>query len=132
MMYIVSIIIKIRAVIKLGKINDDPVKATNYTYTETIITIYCHNFVDYYVIAVDEGDNESDESNSVRTRVVGPAGAGDLTGSLVTPESCGFNVTPNPFNPSTKLVYNVSNAMNISLKVYDVSGQVVADLANGI
>ena len=38
---------------------------------------------------------------------------------------------PNPFNPSTSLDLSLDNSGNISVKVYNVVGQVVATLANG-
>ncbi len=40
-------------------------------------------------------------------------------------------VYPNPFNPVTTLKFSVPRAGNVSLKVYDVAGRMVADLHNG-
>ncbi|GBE29892.1 hypothetical protein BMS3Bbin04_00915 [bacterium BMS3Bbin04] len=42
-----------------------------------------------------------------------------------------FNVYPNPFNPTTTLQINLPNAAVLSVIVYNVSGQQVADLATG-
>ena len=39
---------------------------------------------------------------------------------------------PNPFNPSTKIVYNIKNKSNVSLKVYDIVGKKVATLVSGV
>jgi len=38
---------------------------------------------------------------------------------------------PNPFNPSTKIKFNLPEASNVSLKVYDVLGNEIAKLVNG-
>ncbi|MBS1492799.1 MAG: T9SS type A sorting domain-containing protein [Bacteroidetes bacterium] len=37
---------------------------------------------------------------------------------------------PNPFNPSTKIQYAIAKSGFVSLKVYDMTGKVVADLVN--
>ena len=38
---------------------------------------------------------------------------------------------PNPFNPSTTLEYSLSNAGELNITVYDMSGRVVEELVNG-
>jgi hypothetical protein len=38
---------------------------------------------------------------------------------------------PNPFNPSTEIRFDLPDAGNVSLVVYDVLGREVAELANG-
>jgi carboxypeptidase T len=37
---------------------------------------------------------------------------------------------PNPFNPSTKIQYAIAKSGFVSLKVFDITGKVVADLVN--
>ena len=39
---------------------------------------------------------------------------------------------PNPFNPSTTIAYSVAQTGTASLKVYDLAGQVVATLVDGM
>ncbi|MBS4029775.1 MAG: T9SS type A sorting domain-containing protein [Ignavibacteriales bacterium] len=38
---------------------------------------------------------------------------------------------PNPFNPSTKIAFDIPSAMNVSLKIYDVTGKELETLYNG-
>lgn len=38
---------------------------------------------------------------------------------------------PNPFNPTTKISYNISFDANVSIKIYDITGREVAALVSG-
>ena len=38
---------------------------------------------------------------------------------------------PNPFNPSTKIVYDISEQTHVSLTIHDIFGNVVVRLVNG-
>jgi hypothetical protein len=52
-------------------------------------------------------------------------------GSLLSPDS--YNLAqnyPNPFNPVTTIKYSIPESGNVSLKVYDILGNQVADLVN--
>jgi len=39
---------------------------------------------------------------------------------------------PNPFNPSTSISYSVAEMSNVTLRVYDILGRVVATLVNDV
>ena len=41
-------------------------------------------------------------------------------------------VYPNPFNPSTSIYYAVPEDLEVSLNIYNLQGQVVESLVNGI
>jgi hypothetical protein len=40
------------------------------------------------------------------------------------------NAYPNPFNPSTTFDYDISIESDVSIKIYDISGQVVEVLVD--
>ena len=41
-----------------------------------------------------------------------------------------LNNYPNPFNPSTRIVYNIPERDNVKLIIYDALGRVVVNLLN--
>ena len=50
--------------------------------------------------------------------------------SLQTDDYKLYQNYPNPFNPVTKISYNIKKEGNVSLKVYNLVGQVVGELVN--
>jgi hypothetical protein len=56
-----------------------------------------------------------------------------LVGGSSTPQSFALvGASPNPFNPSTAISYQLSANSFVSLKVYDTAGRLVATLVNGM
>jgi hypothetical protein len=51
-------------------------------------------------------------------------------GKLIPAEFSLIQNYPNPFNPSSKIRFAVPNSTVVSLKVYDILGNVVAELVN--
>jgi hypothetical protein len=56
---------------------------------------------------------------------------GERSQTTFIPSGLIITVSPNPFNPSTVAIYKLQVADNISLKVYDTAGRLVATLVEG-
>jgi len=50
---------------------------------------------------------------------------------FVIPEEFKLNAYPNPFNPSTQLVFDLVEPGSVSLGIYNLSGQLVQTLLEG-
>ena len=86
-------------------------------------------------------------TDSVNGWVVGAGGSSSLPGEILQTTNGGvtfienesrievtqfklYHNYPNPFNPSTKIKYQITNLSFVSLKVFDVLGKEVATLVN--
>jgi len=50
---------------------------------------------------------------------------------VIVPDQLAFNAYPNPFNPSTTIEYSLDNATEVTLSVYNISGQLIDVILDG-
>jgi len=85
----------------------------------------------YRISAVDNAGQESDYSDTVGSHgYIIENSDGTLT-AAPTPETYTLSISPNPFNASATLSFNLPASGRVELKVYDVRGREVASLVNG-
>jgi len=89
------------------------------------------NIIDLNFIDGERGDNDI-TVNGYIVEPGGPVGSvSDVEGEEYLPFS--FNLAqnfPNPFNPSTRIQYQVSSISQVTLKVYDILGNEIITLVN--
>lgn len=103
----------------------DTVPASDTTYGDTdVVSGVCYT---YWVTAVDSSTNESPYSDpdSVTYTTTDAASLDRL------PEPSVFSARPNPFNPSTEILYSLGNTGPVRLAIYDVAGKRVRTLVDG-
>jgi hypothetical protein len=57
---------------------------------------------------------------------------GQLSAREMPDELLLVSAYPNPFNPATNITFGIENEGLVSVKVFDVTGREIADLANGV
>jgi outer membrane protein assembly factor BamB len=88
--------------------------------------------VDYTVtvVAMHGGDaNPYNDTLTAVTRV--PAGPTGSDPGMIPPATFLAQNFPNPFNPSTTIMYGLGEASHVTLQVFDVSGHLVRTLVDG-
>ena len=103
----------------------DTTTSTSYTDYSVIIDPYESIYVCYYVIAV-HGSSESNPSNKVGTHAMAPLK--EIAERQIPDDYTLFQNYPNPFNPSTTFAFGLPEEAQVSLKVFNMTGQMVATL----
>jgi len=102
--------------------SENSVTTHTYTYTDNA----AHNGTTYtYGLRIVNSNNDVTETN--RTVTATPSFS-----SAVVTEYALLQNFPNPFNPETQIAYDLVEAGNVTLTVYNLMGQEVALLVNGM
>jgi len=84
-----------------------------------------------------KGRNESTNSDisALLDKLTGGEEKGestDITDAVIPATSKLYQNYPNPFNPVTQIRFDIAKTGNVKLSVYNINGQKVAELANGV
>jgi M6 family metalloprotease-like protein len=109
--------------------------ATAETYTDITVMLvnprFANQQVKYSVISVNNLSEESEHSIDIRLQVYGGVWKEALLDSNLIPiEYNLFPAYPNPFNPSTNIVFDLPENSPVTLKVYSVTGEEIKTLVN--
>ena len=90
-------------------------------------TVWDEDHFDFEKLAVDNGGPIVHEWANWGEGFDNPIGE-----AAVTPDEYALlNAYPNPFNPSATIAYDLKEAANVKLVVYDITGRAVATLVDG-
>ncbi|MBK7772408.1 MAG: T9SS type A sorting domain-containing protein [bacterium] len=86
----------------------------------------------YYCLAVWKTTSSELAKAGTYNLVIKPMWASGVDDQVPSPQLTGLvDITPNPFNPQTKITYDLARASQVRLEVYDVKGHLVRTLVSG-
>jgi len=77
----------------------------------------------YYLVSVDLAGHRNEHRDLIRSAGVG--------GNAAVPTGYALSAYPNPFNPTTTLVFSLPVSGLTKIAVYDLAGRMVRELASG-
>lgn len=110
---------------------------TNTHYLDTEVEICCGNTsvtYQYKVVATSgDGSKDSDETDplNVKAKTGESINTNKKEIAEIFPGAFSIQAYPNPFNPTTKILYDIPEESNIKIIVFDLMGRKIKTLQNG-
>jgi len=115
----------------------DPELRLSFNRLTGMLTLIAPEFHGRAHLVVTAGDGRSDVRDTIAIRVASPANRADLSTNVASREKSlptAFQLwpnSPNPFNPSTTIHFDLPQAGRVKLAVYNLRGELVQTLVDG-
>ena len=104
---------------------DQDTATAGYCDSGDNVTFKVYDSSEGRMVDVDVIDGSSAWSNNGLTII-------SMSDSVLPNEISLSSAYPNPFNPSTSFMYDISSDLDVSIAIYDIRGRMVAELVNGL
>ncbi len=92
---------------------------------------YPNQVVTYSVISINSIDEESEHTEEITIDAFGRLPKESLIDSSIIPVSYNlFNPFPNPFNPTSTVIFDLPENSYVSIKLYSITGEEVRTVVN--